>query len=351
MATETIRYVNPNSAGGDGTTQALSGSTAAYASLNQALGSQFAAIGDLVSNDLQLTIECAGGVADTVRINRNDAWTTSATCYLLIRAAASDRASAVWSESKYRYSNSLGTGSGYALSLGTINYLRIDGLQFENTHATNAGGGIILNAQNAANDIRVSGCYIRSPNMVAGLSGLNYSQIGASGTKAFYAVNNVVEGFTTGLNPADRSTNVCYNNTLVNCATGISATSTVGTCYFINNLFTGCTTAIGDGASGDTCDTNATDLSSLGSGLPSGTGNRVSQTFTFAGTGDYRLASGDAGAKGFGSNLSADSRYPFNTEMDGTARPSTWDIGADQVTTASSGGSATGAYYYRRRRR
>jgi len=63
-----------------------------------------------------------------------------------------------------------------------------------------------------------------------------------------------------------------------------------------------------------------------------GTHNRVSQTFTFvnAGAKNFHLAGGDAGAKGFGTDLSADANYPITKDVDGETPVTPWNIGADQ---------------------
>jgi len=69
------------------------------------------------------------------------------------------------------------------------------------------------------------------------------------------------------------------------------------------------------------------------------TGNRINQTFTFvdAANDDYHLDSADAGAKGFGTDLSADADYPFDWDVDGDTRGTTWDIGFDQITGVGGG--------------
>ncbi len=61
-----------------------------------------------------------------------------------------------------------------------------------------------------------------------------------------------------------------------------------------------------------------------------GAGNRISQTFTFVNSGgdDFHLASNDAGALSYGTDLSADGTYPFNDDIDFDIIIS-WDIGFD----------------------
>lgn len=64
-----------------------------------------------------------------------------------------------------------------------------------------------------------------------------------------------------------------------------------------------------------------------------GTGARASQTFTFvnAGANNYHLATTDAGAKGFGADLSADGTYAFDDDIDRQTRAAPWDIGFDEI--------------------
>jgi hypothetical protein len=71
-----------------------------------------------------------------------------------------------------------------------------------------------------------------------------------------------------------------------------------------------------------------------------GTGNRFSQTFTFAGAGNYHLASTDAGARGYGVSNPGSGLY--SDDIDGQTRSAPWDIGADQYVTYTVGGTISG---------
>jgi len=75
-----------------------------------------------------------------------------------------------------------------------------------------------------------------------------------------------------------------------------------------------------------------------------GTGNRINQTFTFvdAANDDYHLDSADAGAIGYGTDLSSDPDYPFSDDVDGEARSAPWDIGFDQYAATGSSAALTG---------
>lgn len=60
-----------------------------------------------------------------------------------------------------------------------------------------------------------------------------------------------------------------------------------------------------------------------------GSGHRINQTFTFVdeANDNFQLASNDAGAKGYGTDLSGDGVYPFDDDIARNTRTSPWDIG------------------------
>ena len=69
-----------------------------------------------------------------------------------------------------------------------------------------------------------------------------------------------------------------------------------------------------------------------------GSGNRVSQTFTFVSSTDLHLQATDAGAIGYGLNLYNDAIFPFQDDIDGQDRggaAAAWDIGADEYVSST----------------
>lgn len=156
------------------------------------------------------------------------------------------------------------------------------------------------------------------------------------------SINNDGDGFFFAGDAADDSNT--YNCTSVNSGgygfnINGNATHTLKNC-----LASGNTTADFNGTAGGSSTNNASSDATA-----PGTSSRTSQTFTFADTGsdDYHLAASDAGAKGFGTDLSADSAYAFDDDID-QETISTWSIGADaQAVTAGTGGG----FMFRRRRR
>lgn len=120
------------------------------------------------------------------------------------------------------------------------------------------------------------------------------------------------------------TTVLCYNctsiNSLVNGFIQFAGTFNLKNCLAdatAGTDFAGTFTAT-NCASGDTSAT--------------GTGARASQTFTFVNAAgfDYHLATNDAGAKGFGTDLSADGTYAFNDDID-RQTITTWSIGFDSL--------------------
>jgi hypothetical protein len=149
-------------------------------------------------------------------------------------------------------------------------------------------------------------------------------------------VGNVVHNFnTTGSNgiktAGGAALSFVYSNTLYNNATGWLSAAYQKT-RLINNLSYSNTTGFGGGAEPGS-DYNLDGPS--GSTAP-GANSKNAATVTFVDSAnlDLHLATGDAGAKDSGTDLSADANYPFAFDIDGTTRAGTWDIGADEYVAA-----------------
>ena len=141
------RYVNPGSTGGNGTTSALSGANAAYASLSawEAAEQQ-----DLVTGNNIALVNCAGTTADTT-VTTIVGWTTGATNYIEI---IGDNTTGKWSTSNYR----LSAGFGILIDIQEEN-VRIDKLQLDQTSTSQFDGAIQVNVTGTA-DIRISNSVI-----------------------------------------------------------------------------------------------------------------------------------------------------------------------------------------------
>jgi hypothetical protein len=101
-----------------------------------------------------------------------------------------------------------------------------------------------------------------------------------------------------------------YNNTAVN-NVGDGYNQDGGSPILVN--------CIGDGNGTDFTGTWAagTKNNASSDGTAPGTSSRINQTFTYvdAGNDDFHLASTDAGAKDYGADLSADSFFPFDDDV------------------------------------
>lgn len=120
---------------------------------------------------------------------------------------------------------------------------------------------------------------------------------------------------------------ICYNVTAIGGTHGFN--QTLGTVVLKNCLAHGTSTADFNGTL--TCTTCASEDATADDN--GGTGNRVNQAFTFANAGanNYHLAGTDAGARTFGTDLSADATFAFDDDIDRQRAPKTWSIGFDQL--------------------
>lgn len=318
----TTRYVDPNSTGGDGTTNELTGGTAAYASLNAAL----TALAGTLTEPLVIVCGCNGGsyVADTTAATVTGFTTTEAN-YLEIKTDAASKASASWSSTKYR----LEVSDGVCLLIND-DWVRVTGLQIKVSSTTGDGrNGISITTVGTAS-FYLSGNFIHC----ARTSGTNVRGINiADSTATVYAWNNIVYGTgtpTVGIRYYNQSASYGYNNTIVGFTNGMEAPTT-GTVQVINNLFSGNTNAsTGAGAFAAGSGYNATNLATLNYTVTGGsTGDRLDQTFSFEGAADFHLTANDAGARNYG--LTNPGSGLFTDDIDGTTRSAPWDIGADEV--------------------
>lgn len=283
--------------------------------------------GDMVSLDRRLDIECHP-VNDTTPVNVSG-WTTDATRYIRIYAAQNHLG--VWTTGVY---NLTGSSSAAVLMIST-NYVRLEGLQVDCAYTgASAAQNIDYNAITGAGVGYVERCLIRRSAAATGgthfgfrLSDTDWT-IYVSNCIAWWEGTNLTG--SRGIGTANAGVLRTYNCTVVDFDSGLarstSATHVAKNCLLkpVTNAFTGVPSA--------GTDYNASSLAT-GTG---GANDRTSQTFTFvnAGARDYHLASTDAGAKGFGADLSGDGSYPISVDVDNVTRTGTWDIGADQTATA-----------------
>ncbi len=309
----TIRTVTVKPSGGD------------YTSLNAVLTAESA---DLVALNRILYIECYA-MQDTAPVSLTG-FTTDADHYIRIYTPASERHQGKWDTSKYRIET-----TGQAINIAA-NYVRIEGLQIQVTASSgNNANGIKIWDVVGVGDIWISHCIIKGvlSGTVTYTDGISNAPDTATVVRIF---NNLFldwnrSGAGTFIGGVYTSIGTAYyfNNTFINCYQGIYRDG--GSVIARNNLMYSCNQPAG-GVFDASTDYNATNNGTMGYTV-TGSGNvhdRISQSFTFvdAANGDYHLAAGDAGAKDHG--VSDPGSGLYSDDIDGQARQTVWDIGADE---------------------
>jgi hypothetical protein len=302
------RYVNTASTpGGDGTTNATTGANRAYASL-----SGFASALPSTLTD-SYTCRCTG--TDTAGAQFSGKTTTPSNKIIIV------------ADSVGSYSMELTTELAI---INYVNHIEFDGIIFKETVSSGTGRLIYCASQTAdANLTKFTHC-----KFIGVLTGTATGLGITHGTnQIIYVGNCVFDGFINGTNdcratsgdPDDAS--LYYNNTVINCYKGLCWGYGSGKNNLdasTNNAYTGL---------GNNNDYNVTSLSSTGQYYTDGAHDHASHTFTFTEAGEFHLASNDAGAIGFGVDLSEDANFPITDDYDYQTRSGAWDCGADQYDT------------------
>lgn len=180
-------------------------------------------------------------------------------------------------------------------------------------------------------DVHVEQCLIRAAFTGTATANHGIYWSCSSSTATLTVINTIFYGWVNGTNdsraiyidPAWDSVASFYNCTFVDCRYGIviaqghptAKNCLTQSCYDgFNGTFTSLVTCLSDTAQAGGTDEH--------SGVTDG-------AVTFAGTGDYHLASGDSAAIDQGTDLST----TFTVDIDNVTRPTgagTWDIGADE---------------------
>lgn len=189
------------------------------------------------------------------------------------------------------------------------------------TTQNSANNIVCFRTSSSSTDCVFIGCMAYdSANAGAGLDrGFGFESDGSKAIDCL-AKGNETRGF--GLVTAS-ITGYCYNCTSVGNADGFLFTT--GTALVCKNC-------LAHGSSGSDFNGSITMTNCASEdATASGTGARASQTFTFvnAGSNDYHLSASDAGAKGFGTDLSGDATYAFDDDIDRTTISGSWNIGMD----------------------
>jgi len=265
-----------------------------------------------------------------------DSWTTATSSFIRIytpvsasEVGISQRHNGRWNSEKYNLSTGT-SGSGRVLSV-LIGNIKIDGLQI---NALNLGG-IFSNGPFAGRGIVISNSIIKGEEHAAARHGIDWNGTAAQ----IFLYNNIVYGFDysgsygirLGLGSFTPAPSI-YNNTVYGCYTGIDIDADG---YFKNNIST---ENVNADYSGTPKSGSSNNLSSDNTSPNSGANDcnlrpcrNQNVLFVNKAGFDFHLSDRDNAAKNNGSDLRADSIFPFSTDADGERRSGSWDIGADEM--------------------
>lgn len=327
-------YVNtgtagsPNTPGGDGTTNATSGTSRAFASTREAILSLYPSEPTPLTNPT--IFDCSGELPDTLNViqthwNRVGAYGDN---YLLLQG---DNRSGVWDDTKYRWEVS----DQSVIYNNHPSALRLDALQGQITSTTggdaNVFRGSTLNV--ATGDIRMSNCIARAiissgANNITGFRNSPYSG-GGGQTRLWNCIAYDCEnGFET-----DRPETIHYNCTAYN-----NISNYVGAMVCINCISDeGANGFNSVGTGGGASKNNASH-----DGTAPGANSRINQDFLFVNEAGrlFQLQNTDTGAKGFGFEDPASGL--FTDDIADAERTNPWDIGAWKAAAAAVSRNAYG---------
>lgn len=294
------RYVNPDAdAGGDGTTNGLTGGTCAY----QSLSIWEAARQGVLTEVEEVICESVDSADETQLVI--DGWTPTAAFYIDIKSGDDDRASTKWDYDKYRIVFGNQNDPNEPIEVRE-EWVRIDGLQIEVSFGGRTSDAwqqwAIAGAKGDSWDgsqIYISHNHIRftgapEVDITSGCHAVLINQGNTTPTTRplYYIFDNIVSLEITGafltptmnaLSPEHRDhTAYIYNNTLVgpwNYAVSAMDAGNNKEHYCENNLIASTVNAL-VGHTNSYCDYNSTDLADIGY-TPNGANDRESQSFSF----------------------------------------------------------------------
>jgi hypothetical protein len=320
---DTTRYVNTAStAGGDGTTNAISGANRAYASLNEWEAAEQSVIN---AGDRHI-VYCEGASADTTQTTI-DGWTvTDAESLRIIGNNHTGR----WETAAYRLVLAQTGGTGVIDVLEDNVY--VENIQAHNT-TTTASANSSVYVLRGAGTYGIESCIFRGSGTGSGADQracIDTDSITTNVTVNIY--NNVCYDSRRGHYKIGGATNAnynFYNNTLVDNYGTNMGLSTANVANIVNScLDNGGNTdySVGGVTTLATSNNVTSDATS-----PDGASYQ-NKTFTFVdkSNGDLHLASSDTGAMGNGVGPGSDANVPASDIDNDVRSGSTCDCGADE---------------------
>lgn len=277
---------------------------------------------NLVTADEIRQAECYA-MSDTTSVTF-DGWTTDSTRYIEVTVPSAERHDGKWNTSKYRLELTTVTGLDCVES-----DVRIHGIQLSQTTSTVNARGITLRG---TGEYQISN--IIGKGSYSGAATGFFINNNTTGTLKCWnvVIYDILNGGATMAAFRNNSTGIiyCYNATVHNCFRGYLRSN--GTFLVKNCIAQDCTDDGYNGTFDAASTNNCSDIASDAPGSNSSTGE---VTFVDEANDDFHLDSSDTVAKDLGADLSADANIPFSTDIDGATRSGTWDIGADEITSAA----------------
>ncbi len=325
--TQATYYVDAGSSGGDGTTSATSGATAAFASLNSAMTTLVAL--DWPSLNQQPRVNCGGSTADTTAASISSSWVEklSATRYLEI--IGNQPTSLATSTSYYRFA--VTDAAPITITSGnTSAFVRISNIHALVTLSTDLTNYRVfpVNVTGATSaDVRWSACRVELVSVTGAYAHSAEAFYNfMAGASCFYTCDNCV--CVNWIAGANNFTSFHQNTSTADNTLWRNCTAYGGHRGFGSNNATTPATALNCGASSmTTCFLGtfsaATDYNaSSDATAPGAVGHRrrsVTPTFVGAAS-DLHLDLTDTAWKGFGTDLSGGSPYALTVDGDGVTR-------------------------------
>ncbi len=328
------RYINTASTpGGDGTTNAITGANRAYASASEW---ETAEQKDLVAAGNNHVVNATGISADNTALIISG-WTTSATNNIVFNGESNG----IWDTSKYRITSTDWDATVQILT----GFVEFNNVSVDNT-GTGGGSYAGVYIGLTSGDVTVDSCCIRKSVANAATTTQGITVV-SSATGAVSLLNNIIYDYHRGIS-ASTGTNSefnIYNNTIFvsgDVGIGLSLWGATDTLSCINNIIQNATAT--DFSIVSTATTQNIDYNLSQDATATGTNSVVNTLLTFSDKAgkDFHLAGSDTAAINAGSDLSSDTYFAFNYDIDGDIR-STWDIGADEYTVAGASITASDA--------
>jgi hypothetical protein len=316
------RYLNTLSSGGNGTTNTLSGANAAYATLATAFSDIEADYPNFVTADINVVLECSGTESDFDTVTPG--FVTNETCNILIRSLVPS--------ARFSYTNTSainGIVAGVDCRHWTFQDIDIDmqrRSEFGNTFFR-----ITPNAGTPYTRIRLINCTARNRE-------IDYNSraifVGTITQKAVQCINCVFNGFhsvfTSTYTISGTQPHLLYNTTILGAGNVVEIEESQSNTLVLKNVIMqgSGTSLLNPLITGSMLTSDSDTILTQDGSSPTVALRNITLSFANSGSGDFRLASSDTAAIGSGLNLSADSYYPFSTDINGTTRTGAWDVGA-----------------------